>query len=165
VRGIDLRGVLAAADHFYRAIHRFPVQFLVATGSLSCDPTVSVKCARTLGECGRNRGFGLRICFSYRTIMIYAVGAVFCCGGVMLLLYRLENKLYGKIASFVFLVPFLAIFHWISFGAGDRTGTASTQFSVAHLVNVRTPFAPFTILVDVVIVAGLIHWLVKRRKD
>ena len=60
--------------------------------------------------------------------MIYAVGAVFCCGGVMLLLYRLENKLYGKIASFVFLVPFLAIFHWISFGAGDRTGTASTQF-------------------------------------
>ena len=97
--------------------------------------------------------------------LMYAVGALFFCGGVMLLLLRLENKVYGKIAMFMFLVPFLAIFHWVSFGAGDRTGTATTPFSVSHLVNVRTPFAIFTIILDLAILAGLIHWLVKRRKD
>jgi uncharacterized membrane protein HdeD (DUF308 family) len=97
--------------------------------------------------------------------LMYAVGAVFACGGIMLLLYRLENKLYGKIASFVFLAPFLAVFHWVSFGAGERTGTATTPFSLSHYVNVRTPFAVFTIFLDAAIVAGLIYWLLKRRKD
>lgn len=97
--------------------------------------------------------------------LMYAVGAVFFCGGVMLLLMRLENKVYSKIATFAFLVPFLAIFHWVSFGAGDRTGTATTPFSVTHLVNVRTPLAIFTVVLDLVIVAGVIHWLFKRRKD
>jgi hypothetical protein len=94
--------------------------------------------------------------------LMYAVGAVFFCGGVMALLMRLENKLYGKIGSLVFLVPFLVIFHWISFGAGERNGTVSTPFSVTHGVSVRTPFAIFTILLDVVILAGVIHWLLKR---
>ena len=96
--------------------------------------------------------------------LMYAVGAVFFCGGVMLLLMRLENKLYSKIGMFLFLVPFLAIFHWVSFGAGDRTGTATTPFSVTHGVNVRTPFAIFTILIDLAIAAGLIHWLVKQLR-
>ena len=95
----------------------------------------------------------------------YAVGAVFFCGGVMLLLYRLENKIYGKIASFVFLVPFLFIFHWIAFGAGERNGTVSTPFSVMHGVSVRTPFAILTIMMDLVIVAGLIHWRFKRSAE
>jgi len=97
--------------------------------------------------------------------LMYAVGAVFFCGGVMLLLMRLENKVYSKIATYVFLVPFLAIFHWVSFGAGERLGTATTPFSVSHYVNVRTPFAIFTVLIDLAIVAGVIHWLFKRRKD
>ncbi len=96
--------------------------------------------------------------------LMYAVGAVFFCGGLMLLLYRLENKLYGKLASFAFLVPFLAVFHWVAFGAGECNGSMTTPFSVTHLVNVRTPFAIFTILVDLAIVAGFIHWLIKRRK-
>ena len=91
--------------------------------------------------------------------LMYAAGAVFFCGGVMLLLYRLENKVYGKLASFVFLIPFLAIFHWVSFGAGERNGTFSTPFSISQLVNVRTPFAIFTLLIDLAMVAGLIHWL------
>jgi Protein of unknown function (DUF3592)/Protein of unknown function (DUF3738) len=93
--------------------------------------------------------------------LMYAVGSVFFCGGVMLLLYRLDNKVYSKVATFVFLVPFLAIFNWISFGAGERNGTVNTPFSVTHGVDVRTPFAILTILLDVVIVAGLIHWLLK----
>ena len=48
----------------------------------------------------------------------------------------------------------LVIFHWISFGPGERIGTVSTPFSVTHGVSVRTPFAIFTILMDVVILAG-----------
>jgi hypothetical protein len=62
-------------------------------------------------------------------------------------------------------VPFLAIFHWISFGGGERNGTAGTPFSLVQLVNVRTAFALFTILMDVAIVAGLIYWLRNRGKD
>lgn len=96
--------------------------------------------------------------------LMYAVGAVFFCGGVVALLYRLKDKTYSKLASFVFLVPFLAIFHWVSFGLGDRTGTFSTSFSVSQPVNDRTPFALFTVLIDAGIVAGLIHWLLKGRK-
>ncbi len=96
--------------------------------------------------------------------LMYAVGAVFFCGGVMALLMRLENKVYGKIASLVFAVPFLVIFHWVSFGPGERNGTVSTPFSMTHGADVRTPFAIFTILMDLVILAGLIHWLLKRPR-
>ena len=97
--------------------------------------------------------------------VIYAAGAMFASGGFMLLLYRLENKVYHKIAMVSFLLAFLAIFNWISFGPGERNGTVSTSFSVTHGVDVRTPFAIFTILLDVVIVAGLIHWLLKRTAE
>jgi uncharacterized protein (TIGR03435 family) len=94
--------------------------------------------------------------------LMYVVGAVFFCGGVMALLMRMENKLYGKIGSLMFLVPFLVIFHWVSFGAGERNGTVSMPFSVTHGASVRTPFAIFTVLMDLVIVAGVVHWLLKR---
>jgi uncharacterized protein (TIGR03435 family) len=97
--------------------------------------------------------------------LMYAVGAVFFCGGVMLLLMRLENKIYGKIGVLMFVVPFLIIFHWISFGPGERIGTMSTPFSVTHGVSVRTPFAIFTIVLDLVIVAGLIHRLLKKPAE
>jgi uncharacterized protein (TIGR03435 family) len=65
----------------------------------------------------------------------------------------------------MFVVPFLIIFHWISFGPGERIGTMSTPFSVTHGVSVRTPFAIFTILMDLVIVAGLVHWMLKRPAE
>ena len=94
--------------------------------------------------------------------LMYAVGGMFASGGVMLLLMRLENKAYSKIATMLMLLAFLAVFHWISFGPGERNGTVSTPFSMTHGVSVRTPFAIFTILVDLVIVAGLIHRLLKK---
>jgi len=75
---------------------------------------------------------------------------------------RLENKAYSKIATLLMLLAFLAVFHWVSFGAGERNGTISTPFSVSQLVSVRTPFALVTILFDVLILAGGIHWLFKR---
>jgi hypothetical protein len=94
-----------------------------------------------------------------------AVGAMFASGGLLLLLSRLENKVYSKIATWFMLVPFLAVFHWVSFGAGDRTGTVSGSFITTHAANVRWPFAIFTILMDVIIVAGLIHALIKRWRN
>jgi hypothetical protein len=95
--------------------------------------------------------------------LMYAVGAVFAFGGLLLLLYRLENKVYSKIATWVVLALFLVIFHWVSFGAGERIGTVTTPFSVTHGADVRTPFAIFTIVLDVILVAGLIHGLFKTR--
>ncbi len=97
--------------------------------------------------------------------LMFAVGGMFASGGLLLLLYRLENKVYSTIAKWVFLLAFLAIFHWVSFGAGERNGTITTPFSVSHGVNVRTPFAIFTILLDVLIAAGWINWLRKRPAE
>jgi uncharacterized protein (TIGR03435 family) len=95
--------------------------------------------------------------------LMYAVGGMFASGGLMLLLMRLENKVYSKLAMLLMLVAFLAVFHWVSFGAGERNGTMSTPFSVTQGVNVRTPFALFTILVDVLLVAGGLHALLSGR--
>jgi hypothetical protein len=97
--------------------------------------------------------------------LMFAVGGMFASGGLLLLLYRLENKAYSKIATLGVLLPFLAIFHWVSFGAGERIGTVTTPFSGPHLGSVKTPFAIFTILVDVLLVAGFIRWLLKRPAD
>ena len=95
--------------------------------------------------------------------LMYAVGGMFASGGLMLLLMRLENKVYSKLATLLMLAGFLAVFHWAAFGIGDRTGTVSGPFSVMHGANVRTPFAIFTILMDVLLAAGFIHGLLTAR--
>ena len=97
--------------------------------------------------------------------VVYAAGGLFVSGGILLLLYRLQNKSYSRIATVPVLLAFLAIFHWVSFGAGDRTGTVSGSFMATHMTNVRMPFAIFTILLDLAIFAGLIRWLVKRGNE
>ena len=97
--------------------------------------------------------------------LMFAVGGMFASGGLLLLLYRLENKVYSKFATCAVLVSFLAIFHWVSFGEGERNGTISTPFSMSHGVNVRMPFAIFTILLDVLLVAGGMHRLLKRPAE
>ena len=87
--------------------------------------------------------------------LMYAVGGMFASGGVMVLLMRLANKLYSKLAMAPMVLALLAVFHWVSFGPGERNGTVSTPFSVTNGVSVRTPFAIFTILVDLVIAGGI----------
>jgi len=96
--------------------------------------------------------------------IMFAAGGMFASAGMLLLLYR-KNKVYSKIWALLMLAAFLAVFHWVSFGGGERNGTVSTPFSVAPGVSVRTPFALFTLLLDLLLVAGLVHWLIKRRKD
>src|SRR6185369_10993894 len=51
--------------------------------------------------------------------IMWAVGAMFGFGGLLILLYRPENKVYHKIAMVPMLLAFLVVFHWVSFGAGD----------------------------------------------
>ncbi len=97
--------------------------------------------------------------------IMLAVGSAFAGGGLLALLARLENKIYSKIMTWVVVVLFLAIFNWLSFGAGDRTGTVSSSFSASHFANVRTPFAIFTLFFDVLILAGILHALFRRRND
>jgi preprotein translocase subunit SecG/cbb3-type cytochrome oxidase subunit 3 len=111
---------------------------------------------------------GIGLCFMHPDSdkpgwLMYAVGGMFASGGVMLLLMRLENKVYSKIATLLMLLAFLAVFHWVSFGAGERNGTMSTPFFVKQGVSVRTPFAIFTILLDVLLVAGWLYALLSGR--
>ena len=113
---------------------------------------------------------GIGICFGQPSNgtpqwILYAAGGMFGMIGVYIFLAALKNKLYSKIATLLAVVLFLAIFHWISFGAGERIGTSTTPFSQQSGVNVKLPFAIFTILMDAAIIAGFFHWLSKRRKD
>lgn len=61
--------------------------------------------------------------------------------------------------------PELAVFHWVSFGPGERIGTATTPFSRTNGVNLKTCFAAFTILFDLALLAGLARRLIKGRQD
>lgn len=97
--------------------------------------------------------------------IVYAAGGMFASAGLLLLLSRLENKVYSRMAMGLMLLAFLAIFHWVSFGAGERIGTSSTPFSAQSGVNVRWPFAIFTTLLNLILLAAGIRWLVKRRKE
>ena len=96
--------------------------------------------------------------------ILLVVGVMFAAAGLLMLLSRLENKVYSKIVGGVVLAVFLVLVHWISFGPGDRTGTATSTFSTSHAANVRMPFAIATIIMDLVILAVLTHKLRNRRK-
>jgi Protein of unknown function (DUF3592) len=95
----------------------------------------------------------------------YAGGGMFISVGLCLMTSGLRNKIYSKILGAAALLMFLAIFHWISFAPGERVGSASTPFSHSTGVNVKTYFAAFTILIDVVLLASLARRLVKGRKE
>jgi hypothetical protein len=93
----------------------------------------------------------------------YAASAFFVLIGLFLLALHLQNKVYSKILMWAGVLTFLVIFHWVSFGPGERIGTATTPFSQHSGVNVRTPFAAFTVLLDVTILAVGVRRLIKGR--
>jgi hypothetical protein len=97
--------------------------------------------------------------------ILYAVGGFFVLMGVFLLALHLQNKLYSKILMWAGLLTFLVIFHWVSFGTGERIGTTTSPFSQHIGVSVRTPFAVFTVLLDMAILAFGGRRLIKGRKD
>jgi hypothetical protein len=78
---------------------------------------------------------------------------------------HLQDKLYSRILMWAFVLIFLVIFHWVSFGPGERIGTATTPFSQHSGVSVKTPFAAFTVFLDIAILAGGVRWLLKGRRN
>jgi hypothetical protein len=97
--------------------------------------------------------------------IVYAAGGFFVLMGLFLLALHLQNKVYSKILMWTAMLIFLGIFHWVSFGTGERIGTTSSPLSQHSGVSVRMPFAVFTVLLDLAIVAGGVRWLTKGRKE
>ena len=94
----------------------------------------------------------------------YAAGGMFVSVGLYLMTSGLRNKIYSKSLGAAALLMFLAIFHWVSFAPGERIGSTSTPFSHTSGVNVKTYFAAFTVLMDVVLLASFARSLVNGRK-
>ena len=97
--------------------------------------------------------------------IVYAAGGFFVLLGLFLLALHLQNKLYSKILMWAALLTFLAILHWVSFGPGERIGTTTSPFSQHSGVNVKTPFAVFTVLLDMIMLASGVRRLMKGRKS
>jgi hypothetical protein len=94
--------------------------------------------------------------------IVYLAGGIFVLFGLFVLTLHLKNKLYSKILMWASVLALLVLFHWVSFGPGERVGTATTPFSQRSGVNVKTCFAAFTVLIDVVMLASGARWLIKR---
>jgi Protein of unknown function (DUF3592) len=97
--------------------------------------------------------------------VVYDAGGMFVLAGLCLLASRLQNKLPAKMFGAAAGLAFLAVFHWVAFGPGERTGTVSTPFFVTHGVNVKTVFAIATVLMDIIIMAVLARRLLKGSKN
>jgi hypothetical protein len=52
----------------------------------------------------------------------------------------------------------------VSFGPGARLGTVTTPVSV-HGGNVKTPFALFTVFLDLLVLFAVVCWWKQRRND
>ncbi|MDB6018417.1 MAG: hypothetical protein JWR19_2906 [Pedosphaera sp.] len=96
--------------------------------------------------------------------VVHAAAIFFGIIGLFIFARRLENKLWSKILMFAWIVIFLAIFHWLAFGAGELRGTVTTPFSTKTGTNVRPFFATFAIIFDVAILAGLINRLNQKKR-
>lgn len=94
--------------------------------------------------------------------VVFAAGGMFVLIGLFLITLRLDNKIYSNMFKWAGLLAFLAIFHWVSFAPGERIGSSTTPFSHHNGVNVKTPFAIFTVLMDLAILAAAVAWLRKK---
>jgi hypothetical protein len=97
--------------------------------------------------------------------MGYVLAGIFISAGITLLLVRLEDKTYAKIFGALAGVLLMAVFNWVSFGPGERIGTSTTFFTTQSGVNVKTGFAVVTSIFDLALLAFVVQWLLKRRKN
>jgi hypothetical protein len=95
----------------------------------------------------------------------YVAAGIFISAGIALLLARLENKTYAKIFGALAGVLLMAVFNWVSFAPGERIGSSSTPFGTHTGVNVKTGFAVITSIFDLALLAFVVQWLLKRRKN
>jgi uncharacterized protein (TIGR03435 family) len=95
----------------------------------------------------------------------YVAGGIFVFAGITLLLVRLENKIYAKIFGGLAVFLLLAVFNWAAFAPGERIGTVTTPFSMHSGVNVKTGFAVITSFFDLILLAFIMQWLLKRPAE
>jgi hypothetical protein len=94
----------------------------------------------------------------------YAGGGMFVSLGLVLLAKRGSNPLYSKLSLGAAGLFFLAVFQVVSFGPGGCLGTSATPFFQPSGVTVKTWFAAFTVLLDLLLLAAVGKWLWRRRK-
>jgi len=89
---------------------------------------------------------------------------IFIFVGLAIMLRGVKNNLFSKILFGMAALAFLAVFHWVGFAPGERIGTVTTSssFSFSRIsgTSVKTPFAIFAILLDLIVLV----WLLKRRR-
>lgn len=95
--------------------------------------------------------------------VLYAAGGFFVLMGLFMLACHLQNKLYSEMLLWAGVLTLLVIFHWVSFGPGERIGTITSPFSQQSGANVRPYFAAFTVLIDLAMLAFWVRWLIKGR--
>jgi hypothetical protein len=97
--------------------------------------------------------------------MGYVLAGIFISAGITLLLARLEDKIYAKIFGALAGVLLMAVFNWVSFAPGERIGTSATPFGTHSGVNVKTGFAVITSIFNLALLAFVVQWLLKKRKN
>jgi uncharacterized protein (TIGR03435 family) len=97
--------------------------------------------------------------------MLDVAGGIFIAAGIAMLLVRLQNKIYAKTFGALAVLLLLAAFNWVSFGPGERIGTVTTPFGTHTGVNVKTGFAVITSFFDLIMLAFVINWLLKRPAE
>jgi len=96
--------------------------------------------------------------------VVQAAGGMFLFIGVFLFTLRLHIPALSNVLLGMAGFLFLAIFHWVSF-PGRFSGTSNTPFYHASGVNVRWPFAIFTILLDILVLFALGKRLARGRDE
>jgi hypothetical protein len=92
----------------------------------------------------------------------YAVGGAFVLMGLFVLACHWQNKRYSKILMWAGILPLLVVFHWVSFGAGERTGTITIPFFQGSGVSVRPFFAGIMVLIDLIMLVSILALGVRR---
>jgi hypothetical protein len=93
-----------------------------------------------------------------------AAGGMFVSAGLYVLTRRQPNPQSANLLLGAAGLAFLCILHWVSFGPGARLGTVTTPVSV-HGGNVKTPFALFTVFLDLLVLFAVVCWWKQRRND
>jgi hypothetical protein len=92
---------------------------------------------------------------------------IFVVVGICMTLWSAGFPRASRWAGYLFMLMFAALFHWISFGPGERLGTSTFAFgSAAQTVrhtDVKGWFAAGTVLFDALFVLAVVDRYRKRR--
>jgi hypothetical protein len=90
----------------------------------------------------------------------YLAASMFVFVGLAMMAYGFWNGLLSKLLIWTAVFAFVAVFNWMAFGPGERSGTVTTPFSRGSSANVRGPFIFAAIALDIIVPL----WILKRRR-